>query len=161
MTLINEKHCRNNGFPHLGFPDFFNEFTKVVQGWGNPFLILQLKPRVFFTLLSMSRKFLLLRQITQDKGKLENTKNIWESLSHPPHRVLKSTSHKSFCNRVLTTQVIILGHRESKKSCLNFCRNRNFNINFGLFVKQILIFRESLYITAKVIRERAATFLSE
>ena len=77
------------------------------------------------------------------------------------HRALKSNSHKSFCNRVLTIQVIILGHRESKKSCLNFCRNRNFNINFGLFVKQILIFRESLYITAKVISERAATFLSE
>ena len=77
------------------------------------------------------------------------------------HRALKSTSHRSFCNRVLTIQVIILGHRESKKSCLNFCRNRNFNIKISLFVKQILIFGITFHITAKVISERSTTFLSE
>ena len=85
----------------------------------------------------------------------------WKYRQRAPHRDLKSNSNKSFCNRVLTIQVIILGHRESKKSCLNFCRNRNFNINFSLFVKQILIFRDSLYITVKIISERSATFLSE
>ena len=42
------------------------------------------------------------------------------------HRDLKSISHKSFCNRLLTIQGIILGHSESKKDCLDFCRNRNF-----------------------------------
>ena len=46
------------------------------------------------------------------------------------HRDLKSTSHKKFCNRILTIQGIILGHGESKKVGLSFCRNRNFMIIF-------------------------------
>ena len=42
------------------------------------------------------------------------------------HRNLKSNSHIRFCNRHLNLQNIILDHGESKKSCLNSCRNRNF-----------------------------------
>ena len=47
------------------------------------------------------------------------------------HRDLKSHSHISFCNRLLTIRAIILGHGESKKGCLNFCRNRNFSTSLG------------------------------
>ena len=43
----------------------------------------------------------------------------------PPHRDLKSDSHKHFCNRILTKQGIILGHGGSKKDCLSSCRNRS------------------------------------
>ena len=42
------------------------------------------------------------------------------------HRDLKSHSHISFCNRLLNIQGNILGQGESKKGCLNSCRNRNF-----------------------------------
>ena len=41
------------------------------------------------------------------------------------HRDLKSTSHKNFCNRILTIHGYILGHGVSKKSCLNSGRNRS------------------------------------
>ena len=40
---------------------------------------------------------------------------------------LNSSSHKRFCSRLLTLQGTLLGHGESKKSCLNVCRNRNFS----------------------------------
>ena len=51
------------------------------------------------------------------------------------HRDLKSTSHKKFCNRILTLLGIILGHRESKKGCLSSCRNRNLHLFFSLFLE--------------------------
>ena len=41
------------------------------------------------------------------------------------HRALKFNSHIRFCNRLLTKQGISLGHEESKKCCLIFCRNRS------------------------------------
>ena len=50
------------------------------------------------------------------------------------HRDLKSTSHKHFCNRILTIQGIILGHGEFKKSCLNSGRNKSSHIFHQNFV---------------------------
>ena len=43
------------------------------------------------------------------------------------HSDLNSNSHKRFCNRLLTLQGTLLGYGESKKGCLNVCRNRNFS----------------------------------
>ena len=45
--------------------------------------------------------------------------------SETEHRDLKSTSHKNLSIQILTIQGIILGHEESKKDCLNSCRNRS------------------------------------
>ena len=43
------------------------------------------------------------------------------------HRALKSDSNKRFCTRGFAFGAFILGHGESKKSCLNYCRNRSSN----------------------------------
>ena len=42
------------------------------------------------------------------------------------HRDLNFVSHKWFCTRDFACWACILDYVESKKDCLNSCRNRNF-----------------------------------
>ena len=44
---------------------------------------------------------------------------------HSTHRDLKSDSHKRFGTRDFAFWAYILGYGESKKDCLNSCRNRS------------------------------------
>ena len=70
------------------------------------------------------------------------------------HRALQSDSNKRFCTRGFACRAFILGHGESKKSCLNYCRNRSSNhlpsrgSNPGPLREQLLdkIFSSRLYI---------------
>ena len=74
------------------------------------------------------------------------------------HRDLKFTSHKNFCNRILTIQVIFLGYGESKKGCLNSGRNRSAHIFFSIFEKYKCIFKSSLYQNGKIPSLKYAEF---
>ena len=66
---------------------------------------------------------------------LDSWKKIFSKFHYMLHRDLKSTSHKHFCNRILTIQCIILGHEESKKRCLSSCRNKSSHKNSKDFAK--------------------------
>ena len=47
------------------------------------------------------------------------------------YRNLKSNSHKRFCNRDFAFSPYIFDHGESKKGCLDSCRNRNFGLKMN------------------------------
>ena len=77
----------------------------------------------------------------------------------PEHRDLNFDSHKRFCTRDFACWAYILDYGESKKRCLNYCRNKSSRKIYYDFVKLELVLKQVFYRTVESYFVKYANFL--
>ena len=121
-----------HGYPKLICIMFFWTTTTKTQCELQFLFSIAYNRKLYSTLRSKEiSKFHCENVIVRKIGVTMAAKEQWNNWIHfrtiwALHRSLKSNSHKRFCTRDLACCPYILGHGESKKDCLNLCRNRNF-----------------------------------